>query len=120
VPPDDGLRLDDHNGIKTAGPKTIEQNPKGSVQPRQPDARSLVAAKNLDLVAKNGHLQLQIHASSEAGKDAMENGNDYPVHDLDATVHPPRKARISAPDGIYGRDNWMSASEAVEYGLAHR
>jgi len=102
VPPDDGLRLDDHNGIKAAEPKTIEQNPKGSVQKRQPDAGSLVTSQNLDLVAKSGHLQL--HASSEAEKEAMEDGNDDPVHDLNATVHASRKARISAPDRIYRRD----------------
>jgi hypothetical protein len=104
VPPDDGLRLDDRNGVKAARPKTIEQNPKGSVQLRQLDAGSLVASKNLDLVAKSGHLQLQIHASSEAGKEAMENGNYDPAHDLNARVHAPRKARISTPDRIYGRD----------------
>jgi hypothetical protein len=80
VPPDDGLRLDDHHGIQAVGPKTIEQNPKGSVQARQPDAGSLVTSKNLDLVAKSGHLQLQLHAGSEAGKEAVENGNDDPAH----------------------------------------
>ena len=99
----DGLRLDDHHGVQAAGPKTIEQNPKGSVQPRQPDAGSSVTSKNLDLVAKSGHLQLQLHASSKAGKETVKNGNDDPAHDLNATEHPPRKARISAPDGIYGR-----------------
>ena len=89
MPPDDGLRLDDHHGIQAAGPKTIEQNPKGSVQPRQPDAGSLVTSKNLDLVAKNGHLKLQVDASSEAGKEAAEDGNDDLAHDLDATGHGP-------------------------------
>ena len=48
VPPDDGLWLDDHQGVHAAGPKTIEQNPKGSVQPRQPDARSSVTSKNFE------------------------------------------------------------------------
>jgi hypothetical protein len=65
----------------------------------------LVTSKNLDLVAKNGRLQLQLHASSEAGKEAVENRNDDPAHELNATGHPPRKARISVPDGIYGRDS---------------
>jgi hypothetical protein len=74
---------------QSLGPKTIEQNPKGSVQPRQPDAGSLVTSKNLDLVAKNGNLKLQIDASSEAGKEAAENGNDDLAHDLDATGHSP-------------------------------
>jgi hypothetical protein len=105
VPPDDGLRLDDHHGIQAAGPKTIEQNPKGSVQPRQPDAGSSVTSKNLDVVAKSGHLELQLHARSKAGKEGVENGDDDPAHDLNPTEHPPRKARIPAPDKIYGRDS---------------
>ena len=89
MPPDYGLRLDNHHCVQAAGPKTIEQNPKGSVQPRQPDAGSLVTLKNLDLVAKNGHLKLQVEASSEAGKEAAEDGNDDRAHDLDATGHGP-------------------------------
>jgi hypothetical protein len=68
VPPDDGLRLDDHHGVQAAGPKTVEQNPKGSVQPRHPDAGSWVTSENLDLVAKSGHLKLQVDATPEAGK----------------------------------------------------
>jgi hypothetical protein len=42
----------------------------------------LVTLKNLDLVAKNGHLKLQVDASSEAGKKAAEDGNDDLAHDL--------------------------------------
>jgi hypothetical protein len=42
----------------------------------------LVTLKNLDLVAKNGHLKLQVDASSEAGKEAAEDGNDDLAHDL--------------------------------------
>jgi len=83
------IRLDNHHCVQAAEPKTIEQNPKGSVQPRQPDAGSLVTSKNLDLVAKNGHLKLQVDASSEAGKEAAEDGNDDLAHDLDATGHGP-------------------------------
>jgi hypothetical protein len=49
----------------------------------------LVTSKNLDLVAKNGHLKLQVDASSEAGKEAAEDGNDDLAHDLDATGHGP-------------------------------
>ena len=41
------------------------------------------------LVAKNGHLKLQVDASSEAGKEAAEDGNDDLAHDLDATGHGP-------------------------------
>ena len=89
MPPDYGLRLDNHHCVQAVGPKTIEHNPKGSVQPRQPDAGSLVTSKNLDLVAKNGHLNLQVDASSEAGKEAVEDGNDDVAHDLDATGHGP-------------------------------
>jgi hypothetical protein len=89
MPPDYGLRLDNHHCVQAAGPKTIEQNPKGSVQPRQPDAGSLVTSKNLDLVAKNGHLKLQVDASSEAGKEPLEDGNDDLAHDPDATGHGP-------------------------------
>jgi hypothetical protein len=40
-------------------------------------------------VAKNGHLKLQVEASSEAGKEAAEDGNDDLAHDLDATGHGP-------------------------------
>ena len=85
-----GARLDNHHCVQAAGPMTIEQNPKGSVQPRQPDAGSLFTSKNLDLVAKNGHLKLQVDASSEAGKEAAEDGNGHDLaHDLDATGHGP-------------------------------
>jgi hypothetical protein len=40
-------------------------------------------------MAKNDHLKLQIDASSEAGKEAVEDGNDDLAHDLDATGHGP-------------------------------
>jgi hypothetical protein len=47
----------------------------------------LVRSKNLDLVTKNGHFKLQVDSSSEAGKEAAEDGNDDLAHDLDATGH---------------------------------
>src|SRR5258708_21900580 len=79
------VRLDDHDPVKTAGPQTIEQNPQGPVQPRQPGAGSLTVSKNLQLVAKSHHLELQVNASPQAGKKAMNERNDDLAHDTDAT-----------------------------------
>jgi hypothetical protein len=76
VPPDDRLWLDDHDPVKTAGPQTIEQNPEGPVQPRQPGAGPATVSKNLQLVAKSHHLELQVEACPQAGKKAMNDGND--------------------------------------------
>ena len=87
MPPDDRLRLDDHDPVKTAGPQTIEQNPEGPVQPRQPGAGSVTVSKNLQLVAKSHHLELQVDASPQAGKKAVNDGNDDLAHDTDATGH---------------------------------
>jgi hypothetical protein len=85
VPPDDRPRLYDHDPFKTAGPQTIEQNPEGPVQPRQPGAGPATVSKNPQLVAKSHHLELQVDASPEAGKKAMNDGNDDLAHDTDAT-----------------------------------
>ena len=52
---------------------------------------SSVTSKNLDLLTESGHLQLQLHASSEAGKEAVENGNDDPALVLDAAAIPLEK-----------------------------
>jgi hypothetical protein len=64
------VRLDDHDPVKTAGPQTVEQNPEGPVQPRQPGAGSLTVSKNLQLVAKSHYLALQVNPSPQAGKKA--------------------------------------------------
>ncbi len=63
----------------------IEKNPKGPIQPRQPDARSLITSKNLQLVAKSHNLELQVGASPEAGKKAVNERNEDLAHDVDAT-----------------------------------
>jgi hypothetical protein len=64
----------------------------------------LVTSKNLDLVAKNGHLKLQVDASSEAGKEAAEDGNDDLAHGLDATGHGPEWR------GFLGRMGFMEGT----------
>jgi hypothetical protein len=63
----------------------MEQNPEGPVQPRQPGAGSLTVSKNLQLVAKSHHIELQVNASPQAGKKAMNDRNDDLAHDTDAT-----------------------------------
>jgi hypothetical protein len=57
------------------------------VQPRQPGAGSLTVSKNLQLVAKSHHLELQVDASPQAGKKAVNDGNDDLAHDTDAKGH---------------------------------
>ena len=103
MPPDDGLWLDNHHCVQAAGPKTIEQNPKGSVQPREPDTGSLVTSKNLDLVAKNGHLELQVDTSSEAGKEPWRTGTMILRMTSTLRSMAPNSEDFCA-NGIYGRD----------------
>jgi hypothetical protein len=45
----------------------------------------LTVSKNLQLVAKSHHLELQVDASPQAGKKTVNDGNDGLAHDTDAT-----------------------------------
>jgi hypothetical protein len=72
MPSDHRVGLDDHHRAKTAGPKAVEQNPEGSVQPAQADPGSLVALQNAQLMTKSDDLELQRRAASQACEDAME------------------------------------------------
>ena len=101
------VRLDDHDPVKTAGPQTVEQNPEGPVQPRQPGAGSLTVSKNLQLVAKSHHLELKVDASPEAGKKAVNDGNDDLAHDTDAMGHPHEKR------GFLRRTEFMGGTGAT-------
>src|SRR6266446_5936444 len=101
------VRLDDHDPVKTAGPKTIEQNPEGPIQPRQPGAGSLTVSKNLQLVAKSHHLELQVEASPEAGKEAVNERNDDLAHDTEATGHQHEKR------GFLRRTEFMGGTRAT-------
>jgi hypothetical protein len=67
-----GVRLDDHHRSKTAGPEAVEQNPEGSIEPRQAGLSSRPAVKDFQLMTKRDDLELQISSRSQAGKEAVE------------------------------------------------
>ena len=120
MPSIDGLRLDDHYPVvKTAGPKTIEQNPEDPVESRQPGAGSLTVSQNLQLIAKSHHLELKVDPSPEAGNKAVNDGNDDFAHDTNATRQPLekrgflRRTEFTGGTGVTAADRWPLSGQAT-------
>ncbi len=84
MPSHHGIRPDDHYGIKTAGPEAVEQYPEGAVQTRQADPGPSAALDKLKLMTEGNDFELQFGATSEAGKNAVEEGTKDRVHASDA------------------------------------
>ncbi len=80
VPSHHGVRFDNQHRPKTAGPEAVEQNPEGSIEPRQTDLGSWPALKDFQLITKRDDLDLQIGSHSEARNETVEKGTKDCVH----------------------------------------
>ena len=87
VPLHHRVRLDDRHRSKTAGPEAVEQNPEGSIEPRQAGLSSRPASKDFQLMTKSDDLDLHISSPSEAGMEAVGKGTKDSVHALNAMAH---------------------------------
>ena len=103
VPANDGVRLDDDDDVQAARPQTIEPDPEEPVDPGQPGPGRPLALEHRNLMAKGNEFELQrgpvSKARKEGGEQQRENRRHPPI--LSASIS---NRRVSAPDGINGRD----------------
>ena len=88
MPAGDGVRVDDHQCVRPAGPNLSEQDPEQPVQPMQAGAHPL-PLEHGNLLAKREHFEGGITATANENAEGGEECEDKRHHE--STVLPRRR-----------------------------
>ena len=86
LPTHQSIRLEDGEGLQTAGPDTIELNPEETLSQTRTEPLVVSVGDHGQLLAESDVLEMEQGAASEQAVQGSEQGEEDSLHPSDATV----------------------------------
>ena len=106
VPPDDGLRLNDHEGLTPSGPEAREPGPEDAIRCSKPNSSpGTLAFQGEYLMAKGKHFRVKWKLGSGRARGRRRGRPEGQAASQITLAHGARELNDYAVDGIVGRDS---------------